>query len=129
MITQRSYPTDLHPSPWDGNGIPRIINRYKHCIGLGLEHSTNIKKGPAQPEWPKQDRKILRQCMSRSPYKPQTPSEDKGRRAMESFHGPQTHVPEGACAIKVSMKCSDAKANDYIPCNCARTSSSRVKID
>jgi len=35
------------------------------------------KKEPAQPEWPKQDREILRRCMSLSPYKPQTPSEDK----------------------------------------------------
>ena len=26
---------------------------------------------------PKQDRKILRRCMSRSPYKPQDPPEDK----------------------------------------------------
>lgn len=86
------------------------------------------KKKPAQPEWPKQDRKILRQCISRSPYKPQTPSEDNGRRAMESFHGPQTHVPEGACAIKVSMKCSNAKTVDYIPHHRARTSSSRVKL-
>ena len=34
------------------------------------------KKEPAQPEWPKQDRKILRRCMSLSPYKPQTSSED-----------------------------------------------------
>ena len=66
--------------------------------------------------------------MSRSPYKPQTPSEDKGRRAMESFHDPQTHVPEGACAIKVSMKCSDAETVDYIPRNRARTSLSRVKL-
>ena len=32
------------------------------------------KKGPAQPEWPKQDRKILRRCMNRGPYKPRTPS-------------------------------------------------------
>lgn len=47
---------------------------------------------------------------------------------MESFHGPQTHVPEGACAIKVSMKCSDAETVDYIPRNRARTSLSRVKL-
>jgi hypothetical protein len=27
-------------------------------IGLGLAKQTDIKKEPAQPEWPKQDRKI-----------------------------------------------------------------------
>jgi len=34
-------------------------------------------KEPAQPEWPMQDREILRRCMHRSTYKPQTPPEDK----------------------------------------------------
>ena len=29
----------------------------------------------------------------------------QGRRAMRGPHGPQTQVPEGACAIKVSMRC------------------------
>ena len=29
----------------------------------------------------------------------------QGRRAMRGPHGPQTHVYEGACAIKVSMRC------------------------
>jgi len=121
-----------HGPPPKSLGWERDIESYKQIQTLHRVRVRTLnrhKKRPAQPEWPKQDRKILRQCMSRSPYKPQTSSEDKGRRAMESFHGPQTHVPEGACAIKVSMKCSDAKANDYIPCNCARTSSSRVKID
>ena len=46
-------------------------------IGLGLGPQNSQKKEPAQPEWPKQDRKILGRCMSRSAYKPQTPSEDK----------------------------------------------------
>jgi hypothetical protein len=44
----------------------------KWVMGLGLGQRKVIKKkrGPAQPEWPKQDWKILRRCMSRSPYKP-----------------------------------------------------------
>jgi hypothetical protein len=43
-------------------------------LRLGLAEIKVIKRWPAQPEWPKQDRKILRRCMSRSPYKPQTSS-------------------------------------------------------
>ena len=35
------------------------------------------KRKPAQPEWPRQDRKIFRQCMGINPHKPQLPSEDK----------------------------------------------------
>ena len=40
----------------------------------GLEKQ---KRKPAQPEWPRQDRKIFRQCMGINPHKPQLPSEDK----------------------------------------------------
>ncbi|KIL00369.1 hypothetical protein PAXRUDRAFT_252611 [Paxillus rubicundulus Ve08.2h10] len=43
---------------------------YNVYIGLGLEPKKGEKRRPAQPEWPWQDRKILRRCMSRSPYKP-----------------------------------------------------------
>jgi hypothetical protein len=47
-----------------------IYVKYKY-MRLGLEERKSEKKGwPAQPEWPKQDREILRRCMSRSPYKP-----------------------------------------------------------
>ena len=48
--------------------------RYRSItLGLGLGRIKSEKKRPAQPEWPKQDREILRRCMSRSPYKPQAP--------------------------------------------------------
>lgn len=34
---------------------------------------------------------------------------------MDGPHSPQTQVCEGACAIKVSMRCSDGRAPPYIP--------------
>jgi hypothetical protein len=45
--------------------------------GVRVRRADGHKKEPAQPEWPKQDRKILRRCMSRSPYKPQSPPADR----------------------------------------------------
>jgi hypothetical protein len=48
-----------------------------HDIRVRVRTTKEREKKPAQPEWPEQDRKILRRCMSLSPYKPQTPSEDK----------------------------------------------------
>lgn len=33
---------------------------------------------------------------------------------MEGPHGPQTQVVEGACAIKVSMRCSEGQPPAYI---------------
>ena len=48
------------------------------------------KERPAQPEWPWQDGKILRRCMSRSPYKPQVPSED---RVAVLWKAPVAHKP------------------------------------
>ena len=109
-----------HGPPPKSLGWERDTENYKqiqtlHRVRVRTLNQHKKRACPARvAEAGQENIEILRQCMSRSPYKPQTPSEDKGRRAMESFHGPQTHVPEGACAIKVSMKCSDAKANDYI---------------
>jgi hypothetical protein len=52
----------------DNNGYPKVRVRSKKWR----------KKGElAQPEWPKQDRKILKRCTSQRPCKPRTPSEDK----------------------------------------------------
>lgn len=41
---------------------------------------------------------------------------------MEDPRGPQTQIPEGACAIKVSMKKTLCPEAVYIRCNRARTS-------
>ena len=53
------------------------VEYYFQCARVRVRTNKDQKKEPAQPEWPKQDRKILRRCMSLSPYKPQTPSGDK----------------------------------------------------
>jgi hypothetical protein len=45
---------------------------------------------------------------------------DQGRRAMENLYGPRTQVNEGACAIKVSMRCSDVVSRFIRELTCAR---------
>ena len=57
--------------------------------------------------------------MSLSPYKPQTPSEGHGRRAMKDLHSPQSQIHEGDYAIKVSMRCLNAHAWFIYLCRCA----------
>lgn len=48
---------------------------------------------------------------------------------MEGPHGPQSQVDEGDCAIKVSMRCSDACYLPFIPAVvCARTRSARDRL-
>jgi len=72
------------------------------------------KKKPAQPEWLKQDRKIFRRCMSRSPYKPRRPSERTRSPCYGEFPRPTDPDHEGAYAIKVSMRCAGVKSEAYI---------------
>ena len=59
-------------------------------IGLGLERRRGIKIRPAQPEWPRRNRKILRRCMHRSTYRPQAPS---GDRVAVLWKVPTAHEP------------------------------------
>ena len=57
-----------------GNGTSDIFG---NLLGLGLGVNTGQKKEACPARGPKQDREILRGCMSRSPYKSQASSEDK----------------------------------------------------
>ena len=50
---------------------------FRSFLGLGLGLIIGQKKEACPARGPKQDREILRGCMSRSPYKPQISSEDK----------------------------------------------------
>ena len=50
---------------------------FGNLLGLGLGLITGQKKRACPARGPKQDREILRGCMSRSPYKSQISSEDK----------------------------------------------------
>ncbi len=45
----------------------------------------------------------------------------QGRRAMKDLYGPRTRGCEGACAIKVSMRCSVVRACLLYRLPCART--------
>lgn len=62
----------------------RIMVAIKFSLPFQTTHSrvrvrtlNRQKIRPTQPEWPWWDRKILRQCMSRSSHKLQVPSEDR----------------------------------------------------
>jgi len=50
---------------------------FGNLLGLGLGLITGQKKKACPARGPKQDREILRECMSRSPYKSQASSEDR----------------------------------------------------
>ena len=87
--------------------------------------ATEPKREPVQPEWPKQDRKIFRRCISRSPYKPQAPSVWTRSPCYGVSPRPIYPGDEGAYAIKVSMTCygddllllySHIRARASIPC-------------
>ena len=61
------------------NAISKFESWYRFVNRVRVSAVHRPKKWPAQPEGrrPERDRKILRRCMSRSPYKPRVPPEDR----------------------------------------------------
>ena len=68
---------DVTDGSWANYWIRHKTDVFGRFLGLGLELNTGQKKKACPARGPKQDRKIFRECMSRSPYKSQASSEDK----------------------------------------------------